>query len=109
VLWGDERKPLSGIAHSLGSAALALALLVPFAAIARPESAGATRYVKSAWDPKPATETARATQAVGGAAGAAGENAAALRDRARGLAASGDVNGALNAYRRAAALSAQRE
>ena len=101
VLRGDERKPLAIGAHVLGAAAVALLLVAPFAAAAKYESMGVTRFVKSVWEPQPPAPTpprATATHAA-----PAIESPAAMRERARRMAATGDEHGAFDLYRRAAA------
>ncbi len=92
---GDERRPVSVAAHALGTAAVVAALLIPFAAAVRPETAPVTRYVRSVWEPRPPAEV-HADAAV-----PARETPAAARARGRAMAEAGDGRGALEAYLRA--------
>ncbi|MEZ4407480.1 MAG: hypothetical protein R3A52_13545 [Polyangiales bacterium] len=93
VLRGDERRPAPALAHALGGLAVCLALLLPFAKAARPSTAPVTRYVKTAFEPRPSPSTPAATSA-------ARETPAQARDRAETLAQAGDAAGALAAWRR---------
>lgn len=94
VARGDERRPLAVLAHAAGVAAVALVLLVPQAAAFRPESAGPTRYVMGAFEPRPVGDAA-ATAAV-----APRETAAQSAARARRLAERGEQAAALEAWLR---------
>lgn len=96
VLRGDERKPLPALSHALAGAAITLLLLAPIAAAARYENMGVTRFVKGVWEPRPpAPQPSHETR------GHAQVRESDLT-RARRLAESGDANGALEAFRRAA-------
>ena len=93
VLRGDRRRPLVMLAHGLGGLAVTLLLLLPSALAFHPESAGVTRYVKSAFEPHP-TDAATPTPPPH-------ETAAQAAGRARRLAESGQTQAALDAWLRA--------
>jgi len=99
ILRGDERKPVPIVAHAMAGLAVMLVLLAPFAAAAKYDSMGVTRFVKSVWEPQLPVPQPPAPARPG--APVPVETAAAMRERARRLAATGDENGAFELYRRA--------
>jgi hypothetical protein len=101
VLRGSERRPVALAAHALGGMALAVALLVPFAAIARHESQGVTRWVMGVWEPRPVAARPASASAP------AQESPEQARARGRALAERGDTPGAFTAFRRAAEAEQQ--
>ncbi len=101
LLRGDEKRPVPLVAHAMGGLAVMLLLLAPFAAAAKYESMGVTRFVKSVWEPQPPAPIAPQPARPG--APVPDETNTAMRARAHRMAASGDQLGALELYRRAAA------
>jgi hypothetical protein len=95
VLRGDERRPLAAVAHAVASLAVGVVLLTPMAVAARPEAAPVTRYVKSAWEPRPPDSPA------GVAIPRARETAAEARARALRYSEAGDTGLAFEAWLRA--------
>ena len=93
VLRGDERRPAPALAHALGGLAVCLTLLAPFARAARPSTAPVTRYVKTAFEPRPSPSTPPAVSV-------ARETPAQAASHALSLAESGDAAGAVAAWRR---------
>jgi hypothetical protein len=100
ILRGDEKRSVPIAAHALGGIAVMFFLLTPFAAAAKYENMGVTRFVKSVWEPQPQPTPPPHASAPG--APPPSESAQQLRERARRLAATGDENGAFDLYRRAA-------
>ncbi len=94
VLRGDERRPLAAMAHTFGAIAFAVVMLSPFAIAARPETSPVMRYVKSAWEPRPADAPAVA------AAPPRNETPEQSAARARRLAEAGDTVAAMDAWLR---------
>jgi hypothetical protein len=98
VLRGSERRPVAIAAHALAGAAVALALMVPFAAVAKYDAMGVTRWAMGIWEPRPLSQ-------LGGPAAVApppNESPEAARARGRRLAESGNGGAAFEAFRRAA-------
>lgn len=94
VLRGDERRPLAAIAHAISALAVTALLLTPLAAAARPEAAPVTRYVKSAWEPRPPDAPTPA------AVPRAGDTAASAATRARRYSEAGETGLAMEAWLR---------
>lgn len=95
VLRGDERRPTAAVAHALSSLAVCALLLAPFAIAARPEAAPVTRYVKSAWEPRPPDAPTPV------ALPRARETSAEAASRARRYGEAGDTALAMEAWLRA--------
>lgn len=94
VLRGDERRPLAALAHAVSSLAVTALLLAPLAVAARPEAAPVTRYVKTAWEPRPPDAPAPATVPR------AGDTAASAAARARRYGEAGETALAMEAWLR---------
>lgn len=91
TLRGDETRPMSALAHSLGALAVCVTLLVPFALLSHPSTAPVTRYVKTAFEPKPSVDTPTPS---------AHESLSESSQRALSLARSGRSLEALTAWQR---------
>jgi len=93
---GDEKRPVSIAAHTVGVFAVFLALLAPLAAAAKYHDMGVTRFVRGIWDPRPRHEV-RAYPP-----GPPREPRETTVQRGRAIDEAGDPTGALETYRRAA-------
>ncbi len=91
---GDGERLPRRLGHLLGAAAVTLLLLVPSALAYRPETAAVTRYVRSAFEPRPA-------ELASPAAAPAHETATQAAERARRLGEEGQSQAALDAWLRA--------
>lgn len=98
VLRGEERRPVSALAHAMAGAAVTFVLLTPFAAVARYDSMGVTRWAMGIWEPRPVVTGPSVPDSKR-------DTPEALRERGRHLAKTGDAAAALEAFRRAAAMA----
>lgn len=92
---GDERRPVAALAHAAGVFSVALILLVPQALSFHAESAGPTRYVLGAFEPR------LSPPPVASIAAPPAETPAQSAARARVLAARGEQAAAMQAWLRA--------